>query len=106
MFSNVISVSVGQKTKGYVAGSLDFTPDLLRAIDFVDDSLGQVIAKLTEKNLYKDTLIIVASKHVQTPIDPTKYGTVDPAAVTNATKVDVDFQTVRSPIFFNHGPQF
>jgi hypothetical protein len=92
--SHVPLVSVGQKTKGYVAGSLDFTPDLLRAIDFVDKSLGQVVAKLIEKNLYKETLIIIASKHGQAPIDPTKYKTVAPDAVTNATKVDVAFQTV------------
>jgi arylsulfatase A-like enzyme len=50
---------------------------------------------LTKKNIYKETLVIVASKHGQTPIDPSKYGTVDPDAVTNATKVDVLFQTVR-----------
>lgn len=85
---------MGQKTKGYVNGSLDFTPDLLRAIDFVDDALGQVVAKLTKKGIYDETLIIVASKHGQTPIDPTKYATVLPDAVTNATGVDVAFQTV------------
>jgi membrane-anchored protein YejM (alkaline phosphatase superfamily) len=93
---HVHTVSVGQKTSGYVAGSLDFTPDLLRALDFVDSSLGQVVAKLVKKGLYNDTLIIVASKHGQTPIDPKKFVKVDPAAVTNATKVDVLFQTVGS----------
>jgi len=90
---NFQAVSVGQKTKGYVSGSLDFTPDLLRAIDFVDNALAQVVAKLTEKKLYEETLIIIASKHGQTPIDPTKYLTVPPDAITNATKVDVAFQT-------------
>ena len=30
----------------------------------------------------------------QTPIDPTKYGKVDPKAVTNATGVPVTWQTV------------
>jgi hypothetical protein len=90
----LLSVSVAQKTVGYENKTLDFTPELLRAIDFVDDSIGQVISKLTEKNLIEDTLIIVASKHGQAPIDITKYGTVDPDAVTNATKVDVLFQTV------------
>jgi predicted AlkP superfamily pyrophosphatase or phosphodiesterase len=63
----------------------------------VDNSLGQVIKKLTEKKLYNDTLIVIASKHGQTPIDPTKYSTVAPDAVTNATKVDVLFQTVSCP---------
>ena len=60
----------------------------------MDDSLGKVVAKLIEKNIYDKTLIVIASKHGQTPIDPTKYGKVDPQAVTNATGVDVLFQTV------------
>jgi membrane-anchored protein YejM (alkaline phosphatase superfamily) len=94
--SFVRSVSVAQKTSGYVKGSLDFTPDLIRAIDFVDNSLGQVVAKLKKKNIYEDTLIIIASKHGQAPIDPTLFGEVDPTAVVNATKVDVLFETVRS----------
>jgi membrane-anchored protein YejM (alkaline phosphatase superfamily) len=94
MLSHVRSVSVGQKTFGYVAGSLDFTPDLLRAIDFVDNSIGQVVNKLSEKKLLEDTLIIVASKHGQTPIDPTLFSEVDPDAVVNGTGVDVLFQTV------------
>ena len=93
---HVRPVSVAQKTAGYVAGSLDFTPDLLRAIDFVDNSIGQVVAKLKEKNLYEDTLIFVASKHGQAPIDPKLFAEVDPDAVVNATKVDVLFQTVSS----------
>jgi Type I phosphodiesterase / nucleotide pyrophosphatase len=95
----VRSVSVGQKTVGYIAGSLDFTPDLLRAIDFVDNSIGQVVAKLTTKGLLKETLIIVASKHGQTPIDPTLFTEVNPQAVVNATGVDVLFQTVSGAYF-------
>jgi phosphoglycerol transferase MdoB-like AlkP superfamily enzyme len=79
---------------GYLAGTLQFSPDVLQAIDFVDNSLGQVVAKLKQKNIYDDTLFIVASKHGQAPIDPTKYGKVDPTAVTNATGVDILWQTV------------
>jgi len=43
----------------------------LLAIDFVDNSLGHVIVKLTAKKLINETLIIIASKHGQTPIDLT-----------------------------------
>ncbi|KAI9862256.1 MAG: hypothetical protein M1813_004731 [Trichoglossum hirsutum] len=72
---NFQAVSVAQKTVGYVAApNFPFTPDLLRAIDFVDDSLGKVVAALKAKKIYDDTLLIIASKHGQTPIDPTKYG--------------------------------
>ena len=74
-----------------------FTPDLLKAIDFVDSSLGKVVNKLKSKGIYEDTLIIVASKHGQAPIDPTKYEKIPPKAVTNATKVEVAFQTVSAP---------
>lgn len=53
-----------------------------------------MVDKLKANKLYDDTLIIVASKHGQAPIDPTKYEKIPPKAVTNATKVDVAFQTV------------
>jgi predicted AlkP superfamily pyrophosphatase or phosphodiesterase len=88
-------VSVAQKTVGYQnAPGFPFTAPLVQALDFVDSSLGKVVAKLKANNLYDDTLIIVASKHGQNPIDPSKYKKIDPKAVTNATKVDVVFQTV------------
>lgn len=90
---NFQAVSVGQKTSGYKAGSLDFTDELLKAMEFVDASLGLIVQKLKAKGMYDDTLIIIASKHGQAPIDPTKYGKIDPLAVTNATGVDVAFQT-------------
>jgi len=92
---NFQAVSVAQKAVGvgYVAGTLAFKPDLLRAIDFVDQSLGQVVAKLIAKGIYDKTLIIIVSKHGQAPIDPIKFAEVDPQAVTNATGVDVLFQT-------------
>jgi predicted AlkP superfamily pyrophosphatase or phosphodiesterase len=89
---NFQSVSVAQKTKGYLT-NLDFTPDLLKALDFVDASLGKVVAALKKKGIYEDTLIVVASKHGQTPIDPKLYNKLDPAAVTNATGVPVTWQT-------------
>ena len=101
---NIAVVSVGQKTSGYKAGSLDFTDELLKTMEFVDASLGLIVQKLKAKGIYDDTLIIIASKHGQAPIDPTKYGKVDPLAVTNATGVDVAFQTVRPP--FTCPPKF
>lgn len=92
-------MSVAQKTKGYLAGDGNaFTPDLLKAIDFVDASLGKVVCKLESEGIYENTLIIIASKHGQAPIDPTKYEKISPKAVTNATKVEVAFQTVCSTL--------
>lgn len=91
-------MNVGQKTKGYQnKPGNPFTPELLSAMDFVDASLKKIVDKLKEKKLYEDTLIIVASKHGQAPIDPTLYRKMDPKLVTKATGVDVSFQTVSPP---------
>jgi hypothetical protein len=90
---NFQSVSVGQKTSGYTKGSLDFTPALQTAIKFVDNSLGAVINKLKAKNIYDQTLIIVCSKHGQSPIDPTLFKEVDPAVFTKEVGVNTSFIT-------------
>ena len=90
---NFQAVSVAQKIYGYVPGSLDFTPQVLEAIDFVDGALGDVVAALKKKGILDDTLIVVASKHGQTPINPALYGKVDPALLAPATGVNVSFVT-------------
>lgn len=87
-------VSVGQKTRGYLSTKgHPFTPDLLSALDAVDASLGLIVQKLKAKGLYEDTLIIVASKHGQNPIDPSIFTKVDPTEITNKTGVPVEWQT-------------
>jgi hypothetical protein len=60
---NFQSVNVGQKTAGYEPGILVFTPDLVKAFDFVDAFLDKIVDKLKSKGFLDDTLIIVASKH-------------------------------------------
>jgi hypothetical protein len=67
---------VAQKTYGYAAGSLAFTPQLITALDFVDTSIGNVVTTFKAKGIFDDTLVVVASKHRQSPIDPTKYGKI------------------------------
>ncbi len=90
---NFQAVSVAQKSYGYIAGSLDFTPELITALDFVDSSIGKVVAGLKAKGIFDDTLIIVASKHGQAPIDPKLYGKIDQALLPPAIVVPVDFIT-------------
>lgn len=94
MGGNFQAVSVAQKavTGGYNA-DLSFSASLLKAIDFVDASLGELVAKLKAKGVYDDTLIIVASKHGQAPINPALFNEVDPNFLQNSTGVDVDFLT-------------
>lgn len=72
------------------------SPDLLTALNWVDAALGQVINKLKEKDLYKSTLIVVASKHGQSAIDPTAFKKVDPAVFTAKLAVETGHITVRT----------
>jgi Type I phosphodiesterase / nucleotide pyrophosphatase len=41
-------------------------------LDFVDQSLGRIVAELKKQGLYDSTLIIVCAKHGQSPIDVSK----------------------------------
>ena len=93
---NFQSVSVAQKTIEY-NNDTSFSAGILKAIDFVDVSLGQIVAKLKAKGYLDDTLIIVASKHGQAPIDPTLWNEVNPDALMNVTSegVPVAWITVR-----------
>lgn len=91
---NFQSINVAQKTVGYLNSTGNpFSPPLLKALDFVDASLGALINKLKAKGIYEDTLIIVASKHGQAPIDPKLFKKVNPAIITNLTAVPVAYQT-------------
>lgn len=58
--------------------------ELLKEIEFVDASIGDVVNALKNNGIYDDTLIIVTAKHGASPIDPTLYvadGTNTPAAL-------------------------
>lgn len=92
MGGNFQCVSVAQKTVGYNP-DLSFSSNLTQALDFVDASIGQVVSKLKAKSLLDDTLIIIASKHGQNPIDKRLLKKIDPEAVTNATGVPTAFVT-------------
>lgn len=83
MGMNFQSVSVGQKLAksgptdpaGLRGGYLDAnaTPGnaLSGQLDFVDQSIGSMIAALQAQGLLDRTLVIVSAKHGQSPIDPT-----------------------------------
>jgi arylsulfatase A-like enzyme len=91
---NFQAVSVAQKLYGYENDSTNsFTPQLIRALTFVDNSIGLVVNKLKAKGLFEETSIVVASKHGQAPIQRSLYNTVDPEVIPNATGVDVVFRT-------------
>jgi len=75
---NFQAVSVGQKLveSGTKGGYLDAlgtpSPALLGEIQFVDQSIGALVAALKSQHLADSTLIIVTAKHGQSPIDPAR----------------------------------
>jgi hypothetical protein len=95
---NFQAVSVGQKFVektltptvfgGYTDAQGTPTSTLAGEIAFVDASIGKMVKELGERHLRHSTLIIITSKHGQSPIDPKRY--VPQAAVgsTPATVLD------------------
>ncbi len=82
---NFQAVSVGEKLKQgpVVAGGPNVnggyfdvlgTPNegLAFELDFVDQSLGRVVAELKKEGIYDSTLIIIGAKHGQSPMDVSK----------------------------------
>jgi hypothetical protein len=58
--------------------------ELLKEIEFVDASIGDIVTALKNKGIYDDTLLIVTAKHGGSPIDPNLYvanGTNTPATL-------------------------
>ncbi|KAG8409094.1 hypothetical protein J3459_017797 [Metarhizium acridum] len=84
---NFQAVSVAQKSYGYQTGSLSFTSQLASALDFVDNSLGSVVAELQKKGISHDTLIFVCSKHGQAPIDPKLYRKINQSLIEPSSGV-------------------
>lgn len=90
-------MSVAQKQVGYLnTTGFPLSYGVTYAIDSVDTFLGDFVAKLQANGLYENTLIVVASKHGQAPVDPNKYGKVNPSLIIPATGVNVSFVTVSS----------
>jgi hypothetical protein len=99
---NYQSVSVGEKLKNgpVTAGGAPVnggysdvlgTPaqGLAFELDFVDQTLGRIVAELKKQNLYDSTLIIICAKHGQSPIDVSKktaIGNGQPATLIGAAE--------------------
>src|SRR5499427_619944 len=80
---NFQAVSVGQKLIETIGGVKVFggytdamgtpTPTMLGEIEFVDASIGQMVAALQAHGLLESTTIIITAKHGQSPIDPHRF---------------------------------
>jgi hypothetical protein len=97
---NFQAVSVGQKliektlsptvTGGYLDAQGTPTQALLGEIEFVDLSIGEMVATLKSQGLLDSTLIVITAKHGQSPIDSARYlgianSTGDPITTSPAT---------------------
>ena len=76
---NFQSVSAAQKLveSGVKGGYLDATgtpsAPLLSNIEFADESIGEMVKSLRDRNLLDSTLIVITAKHGQAPIDPNAF---------------------------------
>lgn len=80
---NFQAVSVGQKLIEPSVGSGGYknaegvpTTELLKEIEYVDASIGDMVNALKDTGRFENTLIIITAKHGQSPIDPNLYKAV------------------------------
>jgi hypothetical protein len=88
---NFQAVYIGQSVSepnvgngGYQNAQALPTPLLLQEIEFVDASIGDIVAALKRAGIDQDTLLIVTAKHGESPIDTSHYvanGTDTPATL-------------------------
>jgi hypothetical protein len=72
--TNFQAVSVGEKLAGSGYTDVLGTPSqgLAEELDFIDHSIGLMVAEIKKQQINDSTLIIIAAKHGQSPIDVTK----------------------------------
>jgi Type I phosphodiesterase / nucleotide pyrophosphatase len=79
---NFQAVSVGQKLiesgvdGGYKDAAGTPTASMLGEMEFVDESIGEMVTHLKDRGLWNSTLIIITAKHGQSPIDPNRYSEI------------------------------
>ena len=96
---NFQAVSVGQKliekSLGLMGGYIDAqgTPSqsLLNEIEYVDSSIGKMVAALKSTGNYASTLIVITAKHGQSPVDSSRYtGITSSGPVTTSPATILD----------------
>jgi hypothetical protein len=89
---NELGVGVG----GYQNAAGLPSAELLKEIEFVDASIGDIVNALKNKGIYDETLIIITAKHGASPIDPKLY--VANGANTPATLLGTAIPASESPL--------
>jgi arylsulfatase A-like enzyme len=75
--TNFQTLSVAQKAPnadggGYTDAQFTPGPQVAAAIAYADGAIGKMVAELKAKSLFSSTVVIVTSKHGQSPADHTK----------------------------------
>ena len=78
---NYQAVNIGEKVGGYVDAAGTPSASLQTAMDFVDGSIGGLLAELDAQHLTTSTTVIVTAKHGQTPVDLSLRRAIDPALI-------------------------
>jgi hypothetical protein len=86
----------GVAVGGYKNAAALPSAELLKEIEFVDASIGDIVAGLKTAGIYENTLVIVTAKHGESPIDPTRY--VADGANTPATLLGTAIPFSESPL--------
>lgn len=89
---NFQAVSVGQKlieanvgTGGYLDAQGTPSELLLQEIQFVDASIGKMVAELKDTGNYDSTMIVITAKHGQGPIDRHRFQPIPGHSGNNGT---------------------
>jgi len=64
-------------TGGYLPGGTTPGPLLVRALNYINTKIGQMVSELAKQGLARSTAIILSAKHGQSPTDPNDLARVD-----------------------------
>jgi hypothetical protein len=81
---------------GYKNAAALPSAELLKEIEFVDASIGDIVNALKDRGIYDETLIIITAKHGESPIDTARY--VADGANTPATLLGTAIPYSESPL--------
>lgn len=73
VYTGQILIEAGVGTGGYQNAAALPSAELLREIEYVDTSIGELVYALKDAGLYDSTLIIITAKHGMSPIDPNLF---------------------------------
>jgi hypothetical protein len=94
-------VNGGYENGGYQNAAALPSPELLKEIEFVDASIGEIVRALQNARIYEDTLLIISAKHGASPIDPSLYvadGAGTPATLLGSVVPVPDIPFSESPL--------